>query len=30
MTPSVYTVRASSWGALFECAYRWEAIHLLK
>ncbi len=30
MTPSVFTVRASSWGALFECAYRWEAIHLLK
>ncbi|TDV39563.1 PD-(D/E)XK nuclease superfamily protein [Paraburkholderia caballeronis] len=30
MTPSVYTVRASSWGALFDCAYRWEGIHLLK
>ncbi|PRD86910.1 hypothetical protein C6P76_13925 [Burkholderia multivorans] len=23
---SVYTVRASSWGALFDCAYRWEGI----
>lgn len=30
MTPSVYTVRASSWGSLFDCAYRWEAEHLLK
>ncbi|WP_175920352.1 RecB family exonuclease [Burkholderia pyrrocinia] len=30
MNPSVYTVRASSWGALFDCAYRWEGIHLLK
>ncbi|WP_069705221.1 RecB family exonuclease [Burkholderia seminalis] len=29
MNPSVYTVRASSWGALFDCAYRWEGIHLL-
>ncbi|WP_343726656.1 RecB family exonuclease [Burkholderia seminalis] len=30
MTPSVYTVRASSWAGLFDCAYRWEGIHLLK
>ncbi|WP_175689667.1 RecB family exonuclease [Burkholderia anthina] len=30
MKPSVYTVRASSWGALFDCSYRWEGIHLLK
>lgn len=30
MTPSTYTVRASSWGSLFDCAYRWEAEHLLK
>lgn len=30
MTPSVYTVRASSWGSLFDCAYRWEGEHLLK
>ncbi|CAN0620481.1 PD-(D/E)XK nuclease family protein [Burkholderia multivorans] len=30
MKPSVYSVRASSWGALFDCAYRWEGIHLLK
>ncbi|MBN9117495.1 MAG: PD-(D/E)XK nuclease family protein, partial [Pandoraea sp.] len=27
---SIYTVRASSWGALFDCSYRWEGIHLLK
>lgn len=26
--PSI-TVRASSWGALFDCAYRWEGIHIL-
>jgi hypothetical protein len=26
---SEVTVRASSWGALFDCAYRWEGIHLL-
>lgn len=26
---STITVRASSWGALFDCAYRWEGIHLL-
>ncbi|RQZ18114.1 PD-(D/E)XK nuclease family protein [Burkholderia sp. Bp9031] len=30
MKQSVYTVRASSWGALFDCSYRWEGIHLLK
>ncbi|KVU85110.1 hypothetical protein WK75_27620 [Burkholderia ubonensis] len=29
MKPSVYSVRASSWGALFDCSYRWEGIHLL-
>jgi hypothetical protein len=23
------TVRASSWGSLFDCAYRWEGVHLL-
>ena len=23
-------VRASSWAGLFDCAYKWEAIHLLK
>lgn len=23
------TVRASSWGSLFDCAYRWEAEHIL-
>lgn len=28
-TPSL-TVRASSWAGLFDCAYRWEGIHLLK
>lgn len=26
---TVTTVRASSWGALFDCAYKWEAEHLL-
>ncbi|WP_256675930.1 hypothetical protein [Pseudomonas sp. SCB32] len=25
---SVTTVRASSWGALFDCAFKWEGIHL--
>lgn len=30
MTVSTYTVRASSWGSLFDCAYRWEGEHLLK
>ncbi|WP_186205886.1 RecB family exonuclease [Burkholderia gladioli] len=29
MSNSVYKVRASSWAALFECAYRWQGIHLL-
>ncbi|WP_186276138.1 RecB family exonuclease [Burkholderia gladioli] len=29
MSDSVYKVRASSWAALFECAYRWQGIHLL-
>ncbi|MCT7340572.1 hypothetical protein P4129_07095 [Pseudomonas aeruginosa] len=24
------TVRASSWGALFDCAFKWEGVHLLK
>lgn len=24
-----YTVRASSWGSLFDCAYKWEGEHLL-
>lgn len=27
ITPSL-TVRASSWAGLFDCAYRWEGIHL--
>lgn len=27
--PRVYTVRASSWGSLFSCAYRWQGEHLL-
>jgi len=27
--PYVIRVRASSWGSLFACAHRWEAIHLL-
>ncbi|HRF12199.1 MAG TPA: PD-(D/E)XK nuclease family protein [Candidatus Accumulibacter phosphatis] len=26
---AVLRVRASSWAALFDCAYRWEGIHLL-
>ncbi|MDT7835001.1 RecB family exonuclease [Aquabacterium sp. OR-4] len=25
----VYTVRASSWGSLFDCSYAWEGTHLL-
>lgn len=29
MKPDVYTVRASSWGQLFNCAYAWEGVHLL-
>ena len=28
IAPSL-TVRASSWAGLFDCAYRWEGIHLL-
>lgn len=24
------TVRASSWGSLFDCAYKWEGVNLLK
>lgn len=27
ITPSL-TIRASSWAGLFDCAYRWEGIHL--
>lgn len=27
---SVTRVRASSWAGLFDCAYRWEGIHILK
>lgn len=26
---TVTTVRASSWGSLFNCAYQWEGVHLL-
>lgn len=26
---SLVTVRASSWGSLFDCAYKWEGEHLL-
>jgi hypothetical protein len=26
---SVYAVRASSWGSLFDCAHKWEGEHLL-
>jgi len=29
VAPSL-TVRASSWAGLFDCAYKWEGIHLLK
>lgn len=29
ISPSL-TVRASSWAGLFDCAYKWEGIHLLK
>lgn len=28
MTDTI-TVRASSWGSLFNCAYQWEGVHLL-
>lgn len=27
--PSVTAVRASSWGSLFDCAFRWQGQHLL-
>lgn len=27
--PRVYTVRASSWGSLFDCGYRWQGVHLM-
>lgn len=26
---STFKIRASSWGTLFDCAYRWEGTHLL-
>lgn len=26
---SVTTIRASSWGSLFNCAYQWEYVHIL-
>lgn len=26
---SIVKVRASSWGSLFDCAFRWEGVHLL-
>jgi hypothetical protein len=26
---SVFKVRASSWGRLFDCAYAWEGTHIL-
>lgn len=29
MNQKVVTVRASSWGTLFDCAHKWEAEHLL-
>jgi len=29
MSESLFTVRASSWGSLFDCGYRFEGIHLL-
>lgn len=28
-TPTIYSVRASSWGTLFDCAHRFEGEHLL-
>ncbi|MBD9415897.1 PD-(D/E)XK nuclease family protein [Pseudomonas sp. PDM16] len=27
---TITTVRASSWGSLFDCAFKWEGVHLLK
>ncbi|CAM4091804.1 PD-(D/E)XK endonuclease-like domain-containing protein [Bordetella tumbae] len=29
MQSSVFTVRASSWGSLFDCAHAWEGVHIL-
>lgn len=29
MTRPPFIVRASSWGSLFDCAYKWEWIHIL-
>lgn len=29
MRGSTYTVRASSWGSLFDCAYKWHGEHIL-
>ncbi|WP_338618967.1 PD-(D/E)XK nuclease family protein [Achromobacter sp. E1] len=29
MQPNVFTVRASSWGRLFDCAHAWEGTHIL-
>ncbi|MFF7398853.1 RecB family exonuclease [Achromobacter sp. NPDC008082] len=29
MEPKTFTVRASSWGRLFDCAHAWEATHIL-
>lgn len=29
MTDTLIAIRASSWGDLFDCAYRWEGVHLL-
>ena len=29
MHPNVFTVRASSWGRLFDCAHAWEGTHIL-
>lgn len=26
---SIYNIRASSWGSLFDCAHKWEGVHLL-
>lgn len=30
MSEASITIRASSWASLFDCAYRWEGIHMLK
>lgn len=29
MKPEIFTVRASSWGRLFDCAHSWEGTHIL-